>query len=282
MTLPIAVTGNAPDGALTLSGLLVEGAIDVTGHLGRLRLLHTTLVPGRALTEDGAPVGNQPSITVASGPAQRPLNTELSIEIAFSITGPIRCPDHAKGLSILDGIVDGLDTPAVAGVAVDSFGPPLTAERTTFFGPVAVKEVTLGSESIFEAALTARFRQRGCLRFSFLAEGSQAPRRYRCQPDLEIERQEKAREAQGGTFTEDERAFIRGWLAPSFMDRAYGQPGYAQLRLSAPAQIRTGAADGSEMGAFCHLKQPQREANLRLRLREYLPFGLEPGIIYVT
>ena len=36
------------------------------------------------------------------------------------------------------------------------------------------------------------------------------------------------------------------------------------------------------MGAYCHLKQPQRAANLRLRLDEYLPFGLEAGIIYVT
>ena len=31
------------------------------------------------------------------------------------------------------------------------------------------------------------------------------------------------------------------------------------------------------MGAYCHLKQPQRESNLRIRLDEYLPFGLEPG-----
>jgi hypothetical protein len=36
------------------------------------------------------------------------------------------------------------------------------------------------------------------------------------------------------------------------------------------------------MGAFNHLMQPQREANLRLRLEEYLPFGLEAGLIYVT
>ena len=43
-----------------------------------------------------------------------------------------------------------------------------------------------------------------------------------------------------------------------------------------------GAEDGSEMGAFCVLKQAQRESNLRLRLDEYLPVGLEAGIIYVT
>ena len=36
------------------------------------------------------------------------------------------------------------------------------------------------------------------------------------------------------------------------------------------------------MGAYCQLKQPQRESNLRIRLDEYLPFGLEAGLIYVT
>ena len=41
-------------------------------------------------------------------------------------------------------------------------------------------------------------------------------------------------------------------------------------------------ADGSEMGVYCQLKQPQRESNLRIRLDEYLPFGLDAGLIYVT
>jgi len=36
------------------------------------------------------------------------------------------------------------------------------------------------------------------------------------------------------------------------------------------------------MGAFSHVKQPQRESNLRIRLDEYLPFGLQAGILYVT
>jgi hypothetical protein len=36
------------------------------------------------------------------------------------------------------------------------------------------------------------------------------------------------------------------------------------------------------MGAFHDLMQPQRETNLRIRLEEYLPFGLVPGLIYVT
>ena len=45
---------------------------------------------------------------------------------------------------------------------------------------------------------------------------------------------------------------------------------------------QNGAEDGSEMGVFCHVKQPQRESNLRIRLDEYLPVGLDAGIVYVT
>ena len=71
------------------------------------------------------------------------------------------------------------------------------------------------------------------------------------------------------------------WLVPSFESDRYGRPEFAQLRRTCPVQIRTGAEDGSEMGAFCVLKQPQRESNLRLRLDEYLPVGLEAGLIYV-
>ena len=43
-----------------------------------------------------------------------------------------------------------------------------------------------------------------------------------------------------------------------------------------------GSEDGADMGVWCHLKQPQRAVNLKLRLEEYLPFGLEPALIRVT
>jgi hypothetical protein len=52
--------------------------------------------------------------------------------------------------------------------------------------------------------------------------------------------------------------------------------------LRCPLQIRAGADSGAEMGAFEFLKQPQREANLRDALNEYLSFGLEAGLFYVT
>ncbi len=62
----------------------------------------------------------------------------------------------------------------------------------------------------------------------------------------------------------------------------YGRPAYAQLFYDIAEEIWTGAEDGAEMGAFQPLKQPQRVANLSARLDEYVPYGLETGIVYVT
>ena len=111
------------------------------------------------------------------------------------------------------------------------------------------------------------------------------PRRYRCQPDLGIKLalRKAVEEDPGLTQAEKDaiRAFVAGWLKPTFVTTLYGRP-----RLPAVAVLSTRdphrAEDGSEMGVYCHLKQPQRENNLRIRLEEYLPFGLEAGLIYVT
>lgn len=287
----IEIKENHPGSELTLSGLLIEGAIHVGGDLGRLRLLHTTLVPGRGLKEDGAPRTTEPSVIVEESFNAEKINLELRVEIAFSITGPLRIPEHAVGLWLLDSVVDGLGDTALS--AANSFnrpGPSTRMERVTVLGASRVKKLLLASETIFTGPVVSSQRQEGCCRFSFVAEGSETPRRYRCQPDLEIaaqiEEAEKKAEANNITLTPSQKAairkLIRGWLVPAFTSAKYGDPAYAQLHLSCPAQIRTGAEDGSEMGVFCHLKQPQRETNLRMRLEEYLPFGLEPGIIYAT
>jgi hypothetical protein len=119
------------------------------------------------------------------------------------------------------------------------------------------------------------------VRFSYVPEGSVTPRRYRCQPDFEIEQRiqnaEQAAAASGSALSDFDRDAIgdevRSWLQPAFTDIHYGLPAYCQLSVSSPEQIYTGAADGSEMGAFCFLKQPQRVTSLRVRLQEYLPFG---------
>jgi hypothetical protein len=132
----------------------------------------------------------------------------------------------------------------------------------------------------------AQRTQTGCVRFSYVPPGSHVPRRYRCQPDLEIEQEladaRKRNPALSPLEQAEIQSVIEGWLTPSFKAASYGSPYYAQLHLGCPAQIRSGAEDESEMGVFSHLKQPQRESNLRIRLREYLPFGLDAGIVYIT
>jgi hypothetical protein len=71
-------------------------------------------------------------------------------------------------------------------------------------------------------------------------------------------------------------------VVPRFTSTRYGTPGYAQLALGCPDEIRRGAEDSSEMGAFHDLFQPQREDNLRLRLDEYTPAGSDAGILFAT
>jgi hypothetical protein len=293
LTSALEITGSHPKASVTLSGLLVEGLVHVSGELGRLRLLHTTLVPGRSLEPvEGKPGTQDPSLLIEGGTEADPLNEELKVEIAFSVTGPLRLPEHALGLWVLDSIVDGVGTPALAGPEAsgeddDPPAPPAWLERVTLFGSSRVAELRMASEVIFTGPVVSQRRQDGCVRFSFLAAGSKTPRRYRCQPDLEIAiRSEEATRKKGAKLDPTESQALRdeveGWLVPTFTSDLYGQPEYAQLHLACPRQISAGAEDGSEMGAFCHLKQPQREANLRLRLEEYLPFGLAPGILYVT
>jgi hypothetical protein len=282
----VTINGAASDSRLAFNGLLIAGAIDLQGTLGELSISHCTLVPGKTLDEDGLPVSaDAPSLTAAAG------NDRLDVRIDHSILGGLRIPPEAISLNVRDSIVQvtsTTDTAAITGLAApDLFGPPTTLERTTVFGTVHVKELTLASEVIFTQNVAAERRQSGCVRFSFVPNGSITPRRYRCQPDLALGTSlNSAEKAKGAPLTPPEILSITNEvlarLLPSFTSTQYGHPAYGQLHLHCPIEIATGAEDGSEMGAFSLLKQPQRETNLRIRLDEYLSVGLQPGIIYVT
>jgi hypothetical protein len=281
--------------SLTLGGLLIEGALRIGGDLDTLRILHCTLVPGRCVEQEklGPPTG--PSIVVTPAAGGNDINTRLEVEIAFSIVGALRMPSHMTKLWLLDSIVDGIlqDGGAIGSAVSDAAlvsGPPAHIERSTLFGTSQFLKLEMASESIFTDTVTVDQRQQGCVRFSFVPRGSATPQQYRCQPALEAELEKEKATADSiksgiplplgwDTAIENEVAL---WVLPAFQTDRYGRPDFAQLRLSTPTQIRTGAEDGSEMGAFCVLKQAQRETNLRIRLDEYLPVGLEAGLIYVT
>jgi hypothetical protein len=267
---------------LVLDGLLLAGELSVEGELGELLIRHCTLVPGHTLrAEDGRPVAPElPSLRVA-----RQIGPRV-VRIERSIVGPLRIPSEPGVVELIDSILDAPERgdggprvalaapPAAAAEEGAEPGPVTRIERSTVFGAVHVRELALGSSSIFAAGpLRCDRQQRGCLRFcSFEAAASKPPRRFRCQPDLALQAAGESADA----------ALVAARVRPRFSSVHYGAPAYAQLADECPAEIAAGGEDGSEIGAFHHLHQPQREANLRLRLDEYLPFGLEPDLIHVT
>jgi hypothetical protein len=273
----IKVSGEAA--RLTLNGLLIEGGLELSGDLD-LRIQHCTLVPGRMLNKDGLPAyPDRDSLVVKRS------SGNLAVSVEKSIIGPVRMSAGCESLTIRDSIVqapvvDGDLRPAIAANDAGTRpGPPTTLERVTIWGEVFVKELTLASEVIFNSPVKVQQRQTGCVRFSYVPRRSQVPRCYRCQPDLALE--ERTKEL-GKDLSGAEQLLIRSRMRPTFTSTRYGDPYYAQLGHACADGIYTGAEDGSEMGAFSSLQQPQRATNLRIRLEEYLPFGLEAGLIYAT
>jgi hypothetical protein len=261
------VTGGADSGC-TLEGLLVSGQpVNVTAGAGdglaRLRLVHVTLVPGLGLDADGDPAAPfEPSVIV-----ERP---GVAVELDHAITGALRI-DPGSSLAGASSIVDANDAEALAYGAPDgTAGGELSLDACTVIGRISGREIGLVSNSILLArrvagdplpGVHAVQRQTGCLRFTYLPFDSLTPRRYRCQP-----------EAPAGESD----------VAPRFTSLRYGEAAYCQLTRATVDAIRRGADDEAEMGAFHALFSPQREANLEVRLGEFLRVGLAAGIFYAT
>jgi hypothetical protein len=238
------VINGAADAEVTLNGLLISGgAIRVNGALRALWLRHCTLVP-------------------ASTPSLLLDVPDVTIEIDHCIVGSLRVHERSN-VSITDSIVDATSETAVAFAAtnVADAGGALKIADSTVLGTVHTLELKLASNSIFMSDVRSEKKQSGCVRFCYLPLTSVVPRRYSCQPERESDA-------------------LR--VKPQFTSLRYGDPGYGQLALRTAAQVRAGADDEAEMGAFHELHEPQRETNLRIRLAEYLRFGLEAGIFYVT
>jgi hypothetical protein len=258
----VTVRGEPPEagadaGRVVIDGLLIEGALTIAdGQLGKLRLAHSTLVPPGGEPEPPAEESEPPaeeSEPPAPTLALTQGNTGLDVEIVRSITGPIALGGDADDVTIRDSIVDADGALAIA--AHDANLEAITVLGTSDFRSLHA------SDSIFTGRVTVERRQVGCVRHSYLPADSLAPRRYRCRPE-----------------TSEEAARV----VPAFTSETYGQPGYAQLAAEAPPEILTGADDEGEMGAFNFLESAHRLSGLHARLDEYLRFGLEAGVFFVT
>lgn len=253
-----------------INGFLVAGhrlTVPDTGtnQLQELVIGHMTLVPGWTLNPNGEP--EQPSQHSLQGEI-----SDLTIRITRSILGGVRVTADAT-VSMSETILDATQPHGVAYSAIDgeNAGATLSLEGCTAIGKIHANIFKMISNSIllarlqsldsWPAAVWAEQKQTGCVRFSFLPVDAIAPRRFRCQPD-----------STAGTLT----------VAPQFDSLRFGHATYGHLRRTTHDAIRRGADSESEMGAFHHLFAPQREANLRIRLGEYLRVGLEAGIFYST
>jgi hypothetical protein len=192
-------------------------------------------------------------------------------------------------VELFDSAVDALADTGVALAAADDgkvAAGELRLVRTTVIGTVRVRALESTEHALVTGTVVSEQQQHGGVRFSYLPSDSRVPRRYRCQPEWAVQRARDAAQrldpSVGPGVLAQLEARIRSSLRPVFTTSRFGQPAYVQLHASCPVEIRTGAENGSEMGLFQSLGQAQREANVRARMEEYLRFGLESGIFYVT
>ncbi|WP_030946067.1 hypothetical protein [Streptomyces sp. NRRL S-646] len=244
---------------IVLDGLLVAGrGINVTGPMGAVVVRHSTLVPGWSLEPECEPHSpEEPSIVLD--------RTTACLQIEHSILGTIEVIGDEVGedpldIHLRDSILDatGHDREALSAPDCRHAHAVLHVHRTTVIGEVHTHAVEFAENSVFTGRLHVARRGIGCLRHSYVPAGSRTPRRHRCQPDL------------------------TPGVRPLFASIRYGTPWYGQLADRCPEEIRRGADDGAEMGAFHDLYRPQREDGLRARLAEYTPAGADAGIFFVT
>ena len=278
----IAITGDASSNVI-LNGLVIAADSGMTpaspapvalvhlpaarpantsNLLSQLTIKHCTLVPGWAVETDGTPL-----LPTAPALVIEPEGAIVAVE--NSIIGALRAAEFAT-INCCDSIIDATDPTNLAYAALDSVsgGGGLTLTGCTVVGKVHAELLTLVSNSIlwgalakgdtapWVSALVADRKQEGCVRFSFIPYQAVTPRRFKWV----------------------ERALASP--QPYFFSLRYGRPGYMKLLVSTDDSIRRGADDGGEMGAFHFLLAPQRESDLQIRMQEYMPVGLEFGLIY--
>jgi len=234
--------------------VVLDGQLVLTGDDAGAVVLDGLLITGAAVDAAGPATLELRHTTLVPGAAPSLVVTApaATVLVERSIVGPIRAVRDAR-VRVVDGIVDGGEGIAYADPD-ESFGGSLRLEQVTVVGRVLADVLELVSNSLLLAGpVVARRRQQGCVRYSHVPPESHTPRRHRC---------------------------VTG--SPVMTSVRYGEPGYCQVGDATAADIRTGADDESELGAFHHLHLPRREAHLRTRLDEHLRFGLEAGVFHAT
>jgi hypothetical protein len=279
-----AVSGGAGSW-FSLDGIVITGrGMQVDGDLAGVLIRHSTLVPGWGLHCDCEPKRpSEPSLEVNGNPGC--LRIEHSITGAIEVNRNQTTTDPLR-IQITDSVLDATSEELVAIVGPGSLcaHAVLTIARSTVFGRLEVRAIELAENSILLGSILVCRRQQGCLRFCSVTPGSRTPRRYQCQPDL-VEQTVAGLLAKGDITPAERDALVqreRLRVEPEFNGTRYGTPTYCQLTDTCAPEITRGAEDESEMGVFHDLYQPQRAANLKARMAEFAPAGIETALVTAT
>jgi hypothetical protein len=264
-----------PLAGATMPAALIHAPNAPANLLHALGLTHCTVVPGWALNPQG---GAQTAY--AFKPAVLADCPGMELQVQKCILGTLWVNAQATA-KVADSIIDATDPTGVAYVASTDAGGQnpvaggsLRLSGVSVIGKVYASLLDLVTNSLFWASLspadlamtppawraplwTVR-KQAGCVRFSYLPRAAIVPRQFECVEESETSPQ------------------------PIFVSRRYGEPGYGKLFAATDDLIWRGADDGGEMGGFHFLLAPLRETDLRVRMQEYLPVGMEFGIFYET
>lgn len=273
-----SVTDQTVPAKLSLSGITIaEHALELRGEFAEVTIAHCTIVPER---EDA----NQRHVAIAVAAIPCP------IVITSSIVGEIRVNTAEVGhdpvaLSITDSIIDaGPDGGRAIGGVEDRPGyTALKLKQCTVIGEINVFH-GCAQDSIITGRFFSRLRQTGEIRFCYLPPTSHVPRRVGCQPDGVLGRihddlqdgRIDAETAQARMISEPAR------VRPRFDSTDFSAPGYCRLSLDSAAEITHGSQDDGELGAFHDLWLTRRIDDMRTRLAEFTPVGVDLDIVFAT
>ncbi|MCH9684015.1 MAG: hypothetical protein K0V04_21455 [Deltaproteobacteria bacterium] len=277
-----AEAGAGLPGRLTLEGLLIEGGVELDPEaVVSLHLRHCTVQgesAGQAITVDG------------TGSAEAEEHT-LVVELDACECGPLGyllpvgedplapAPTTVEWI-VRDSVVDAEPQPVSdsprTGTAIEVPGCVLSLERVTVLGGVVARTLH-GTDSILAGDTWVQRTQIGCLRFSWLANAVQVPRRYKCQPGLALHEA-----AQGQGLEPWQVLHIEAETAPSWSSLRFDSPDYARLHPRCTPLVYRGAESGSSMGAHSGHAHPLRRARLESALTDATRFGMDTGVFFVA
>jgi hypothetical protein len=271
-------------GCFTLDGIMVTGrSMRVEGAVEQVQIRHCTFVPGWGIGPGCDP--KRPA-----KPSLEFYRTDCRVKIEHSIVGSIQVTKNEVltdplEIVVSDSIIDATsdEREALGAPSWPRAHAALTIVRSTVIGQVQANSISLASDCIFTGTINVLRRQIGCMRFCYVPFGSFTPSRYHCQPDLAEAAVRRKFEKTGQEQLQLQAVRSeRIRVEPQFSSKRYGRPEYCQLTVACAPEITGGASDESEMGVFHDLFQPQRAANLRVRLGEFMPSGSEASIIFAS